>query len=94
MTSETHFHSECFVANIASVGVATSDFGWNKICVTANWDHPYIMSAERPGGWVKKIAVFIDIQYCIYADIVSGWDTVRNRLPKPSAEAIFFQPSA
>ena len=46
MTSETHFHSECFVTNIASVGVATSDFGWNKICVTANWDHPYIMAAE------------------------------------------------
>ena len=35
MTSETHFHSECFVANVASVGVATSDFGWNEICVTA-----------------------------------------------------------
>ena len=46
MTSETHFHSECFVANVAPVGVATSDFGWNKICVTANWDHTYIMSAE------------------------------------------------
>ena len=32
-------------------------------------DHPYITSAKGLGGWVKKIAVFADVQYCIYADM-------------------------
>ena len=36
-------------------------------------DHPYIKSAYGLGGWVHKIAIFADIQYCIYADIVVGW---------------------
>ena len=35
-------------------------------------DHPYITSAKRLGGWVKKIAVFADVQYCIYADMETG----------------------
>ena len=25
------------------------------------------------GGWVQKVAVFADIQYCIFADIVCKW---------------------
>ena len=30
------------------------------------WDHSYITSAKGQGGWVQKISVFADIQYCIY----------------------------
>ena len=37
------------------------------------WDHPYIMSAKGLGGWGRKMAIFADVQYCIYADIVGGW---------------------
>ena len=37
-------------------------------------DHPYITSAKGLGGWGQKKAVFVDVQYCIYADLVrSGW---------------------
>ena len=36
------------------------------------WDHPYITSAKALGGWVLEIAIFADVQYCIYADIVGG----------------------
>ena len=41
----------------------------------AKWtkDHPYITSAEGLGGWVQKMAVFTDFQYCIYADMGVGW---------------------
>ena len=35
--------------------------------------HPYITSAKGPGGWVKKMALFADVQYCIYADKVGMW---------------------
>ena len=28
-------------------------------------DHPYIMLAYRLVGWVQKIAISADIQYCI-----------------------------
>ena len=35
-------------------------------------DHPYITSAYRLDGLVHKMAT-VDVQYCIYADIVSGW---------------------
>ena len=31
------------------------------------------MSAKGLGGWVQKMAIFADVQYCIYADIVGGW---------------------
>ena len=32
-------------------------------------DHPYITSAKWLGeGWVQKMTIFADIQYCIYAD--------------------------
>ena len=34
-------------------------------------DHPYITSAKGLGWWVKKMAVFADFHYCIYADIVA-----------------------
>ena len=36
-------------------------------------DHPYIMSSKGLGGGFEKIAIFADVQYCIYADIISGW---------------------
>ena len=36
-------------------------------------DHLYIMSANGLGGWVQKKVIFAGIQYCIYADMVSGW---------------------
>ena len=39
-------------------------------------DHPYITSAKGLGGWVPKMAVFADVQYCIYADIVGGSEKV------------------
>ena len=35
-------------------------------------DHPYITSAKRLRGKVKKMATFADLQYSIYADIVGG----------------------
>ena len=35
-------------------------------------DHPYIMSSKGLGGGFEKIAIFADVQYCIYADIISG----------------------
>ena len=35
-------------------------------------DHPYIMLAKGPVGWVQRIVVFADVHYCIYADIVFG----------------------
>ena len=36
-------------------------------------DYPYIASAKGLGGWVKKKARFADVQYCIYADKVGGF---------------------
>ena len=33
-------------------------------------DHPYITSARGLGGWSWKMAIFADVHYCIYADIV------------------------
>ena len=36
-------------------------------------DHPYITSAKGLGWWGQKMAVFSDVQYCIYADNHSGW---------------------
>ena len=41
-------------------------------------DHPYIMSAKGLGGWCWEIAIFADIQYCIYADIVDGSEKVQK----------------
>ena len=43
-------------------------------------DHPYITSAEGLGGWVRKMAIFPDVQYFIYADIVGGSEKVQNML--------------
>ena len=31
------------------------------------------MSAKGLCGWVQKLVVFDDVQYCICADIVGGW---------------------
>ena len=46
----------------------------NSVLTTFSYskDHPYITSAKRLGWWVHKMAIFADVQYCIYADIV-GW---------------------
>ena len=35
-------------------------------------DHPYITSVKGLGGWGRKMSIFADIQYYIYADIVGG----------------------
>ena len=32
-------------------------------------DHPYNTSAKGLGGWGRKMAIFDDVQYCIYVDI-------------------------
>ena len=29
--------------------------------------------SKRTGWWVQKMAIFDDVQYCIYADKVGGW---------------------
>ena len=34
------------------------------------WNHPNIMSAKEISCWVKKMAVFDDIQYCIHEKIM------------------------
>ena len=34
MTSQAHFHSKCFATNVTFVWITTSNFSWNKICVT------------------------------------------------------------
>ena len=52
-------------------------------------DHPYITSAKRVGGWVQKIAVVAEVQYCNadivgggsekvqkYADVINGWSLI------------------
>ena len=41
-------------------------------------DHPYIMAAKGLGGWVQKMAIFADVQYYIYADIVGGSEKVKK----------------
>ena len=41
-------------------------------------DHPYITSANRLGRWVRKVAIFDDVQYCIYADLVVGSEKVQK----------------
>ena len=38
-----------------------------------DWDRTYITSEKGLGGWVQKMAIVADVQYCIYTDIVSGW---------------------
>ena len=39
-------------------------------------DHPYITSAKDLILWVQKMAVFTDVWYCIYADMVDGSEKV------------------
>ena len=41
-------------------------------------EHPYITSAKGLGGWVKKMAVFANVQYCVYIDIVGGSEQVQK----------------
>ena len=41
-------------------------------------DHPFITSQKGLGGWVQKMAVFADVLYYIYADIVGE----SERVPK------------
>ena len=35
-------------------------------------DHPYIMSPRGLGGWGRKMVIFADVQYCIFAEGVGG----------------------
>ena len=46
--------------------------------VTKVRGHPYITSSKGVGGWVQKMAIFADVQYCIYADIVEGLEKVQK----------------
>ena len=41
-------------------------------------DHPYITSEKGQGRWVRKIAIFDDVHYCIYADLVVGSQKVQK----------------
>ena len=43
-------------------------------------DHLHIASAEWLGGWVwsRNWAFFADCQYCIYADLLGGSETIQN----------------
>ena len=36
------------------------------------------MSAKGLVGWVRKLAIFADVQYCIYANIDGGSDEVQR----------------
>jgi hypothetical protein len=59
----------------ASAEIKSSGFGStlsNEVSLNSAGDHPYITSAKRT-GWIQKMAIFADVQYCIYADIVGGW---------------------
>ena len=41
-------------------------------------DHLYNMLAKGLGGWVQKMTIFANVQYCIYADIVGGFEKVQK----------------
>ena len=45
-------------------------------------DHPYVTSVKRLGGWmglwVQKMAMFADVQYYIYAEIVHRSEKVKK----------------
>ena len=43
-------------------------------------DHSYVTTVEELGGWVWKMAIFADVQYFIYAEIVGGSEKVQNML--------------
>ena len=43
-------------------------------------DHPYIKLAKGLGGWRRKMAIFADVQYCIYADKWVGSKKANNLL--------------
>ena len=36
-------------------------------------EHSYITSAKGLGGWVRKMAIFANLHYYIYAGIVVGY---------------------
>ena len=42
-------------------------------------DHPYIKLDKGLGGWGRKMAIFADVQYCIYADKVGGWGSIKAK---------------
>ena len=50
------------------------------------WDHPYIMSACGLSWRVKKMAIFADVQYYIYADILVGGGVQKS----PKSEDVIF----
>ena len=43
-------------------------------------DHPYIKLAKGLGGWRRKMAIFADVQYCIYVEGVGGWVKKRPQI--------------
>ena len=45
-------------------------------------DHPYITSAKELCGQGKKLTIFPDVQYCIYAEIVGGSEKVGQKKSK------------
>ena len=41
---------------------------------------PSLYYVSGLGGWVKKMASFADVQYCIYAGQVGGWGPKRSKI--------------
>ena len=39
---------------------------------------PSLYYVSKMTAWVQKIAIFADVQYCIYADIVGGSEKVKK----------------
>ena len=40
----------------------------------------YVSKRTGSVGWVKKMTIFADVQYCIYADKVGGWGPKRSKI--------------
>ena len=63
------------------IAIFSQDFNWKfPATVSCIRDHSYITSAKGLGGWVQKMAIFADEQYCIYADIEVGWVRKKSKL--------------
>ena len=64
--------------------MAMGYISWQMVCLDRRLHsyirgHAYITSAKGPGGWVKKMVNFANVQYCIYADKVGGWGPKRPK---------------
>ena len=41
-------------------------------------DRPFITSVKELSEWVRKMAIYTEVQYFIYADIVGGSEKVQS----------------